>query len=165
MPSDWRKHLQRHPRVKALEGIRSRRHHELRRDPMFALKTGVLKRRLERCYSQNPKTVREFFRRFSWPVAAKLRERRRFLQKIENRELRRTLRQYAKYASRFRVIFVLRKHTPFRDARTHARRVEISNEGGRWTALTFRKALGRRRRTIHRRFVRNRTRGCAIAAS
>lgn len=109
MGQDWKEHLEGDRRLIALNKIRSRRHRQLATDSVFVLATEKLQKRLESCYSQDRKTVSEFFRLFSWPVASKLQKMEAFFRSIQNRELKKTLREYVQHANRFRVVFVLRR--------------------------------------------------------
>jgi hypothetical protein len=112
MTHDWRKKLRKDPRVVAWDHARKRRRTELLADPLFEKKTETLTRQLKKAYVQNPKLVTDFFRRFSWPIASKSKKLNTFLRNMPDTALRTTLRQYCTYANRFRVVFVLRKHSP-----------------------------------------------------
>lgn len=112
MPQDWRTRVQHKPRVIALERARKRRHQELTTDPMFVQGTDALTRQLERAYAQNPRVITDFFHKFSWPSASKLKSVNAFLRNIQNTALKKTLWQYVQYANRFRVVFPFQKHSP-----------------------------------------------------
>ncbi len=126
MAHDWRTRLQHNPRVIALDKARRLRHRELSEDPLFVQKTDTLKRKLEKAYTQDLELVTDFFREFSWPVAPKLKRLNAFLRNTRDTDLRKTLRQYARYANRFRVIFVLRKRPP------HFNMVELLPSGAKF---------------------------------
>ena len=116
MSQDWRTRLRRRPRVTALDRLQTRRHRELIADPIFVQGTDALMRQLERARGKNPDVVTDFFDRFSWPNASKLKSLNAFLRNVRDTALRKTLRQYVQHANRFRIVFTLRKHPPHFEA-------------------------------------------------
>jgi Raf kinase inhibitor-like YbhB/YbcL family protein len=78
----------------------------LEKDPGFLIKTHKLRVELKKAHSLLPSKVKTFFQRIAFsrrPAAIK-----QFLNDIDDRDVRRTLEDYSKFADRYRVYFRLR---------------------------------------------------------
>ncbi|HXN74382.1 MAG TPA: hypothetical protein VN861_17680 [Candidatus Acidoferrales bacterium] len=80
----------------------------LENDPEYIVQRDDVQRSLEHAYSNYPKEVTEFFRKFSVPSPFAMEEVRTHLTNITDDAVRRSLENYVAFAQRFRVEFRLK---------------------------------------------------------
>jgi hypothetical protein len=140
-PRPSRRQLAKDPRVTELIRSRWRKLRALAKDDKFRQKTRDLRKALKTAFEHNPGVVKEFFRNFWYPAPATFIKAWKFLKDFEAVALRKTLRRYLKYASRFGVYMVyweekakfrVRVLVP-RGTKFHVRVVNDHLESASWT--------------------------------
>jgi hypothetical protein len=111
MPQDWRTQVKTNTRqrLNELATIKARRHQQLAADQKYVVARDRLIQKLGKEYARNPGTVTEFFRLFGWPTPLKLKSLKSYLSCLQDKELKKVLRRYVRFANRFHVIFLLRR--------------------------------------------------------
>ncbi len=109
MASDWRKNLENDPRIVELRKLMWNKWRKLGKNPGVVFETLRLKSRLEKAYEKDPKAVKAFFVRYSFPTGSRILEIRRYIRKIGHKSIRDALQQYVKYVARFGVMMYIRK--------------------------------------------------------
>jgi hypothetical protein len=113
MDSDWRQQVQNDRRlVERLQELRTLTWTNLRklaRDKEFVKESLRLRRNLESAYKKDPEAVTYFFSHFAFATGLHLRKVSKFLRTVKSRKLRKLLRRYLGYATRFRCGMKMRR--------------------------------------------------------
>jgi hypothetical protein len=126
MTSDWRDDLEKDPRLVELRKLMWKKWRSLGKNSGFVVATIRLKSRLGKAYEKDPKSVKAFFRTYSFPTGSRVLEIGRRIEKIGSKSIQDALEQYVKYVARFGVMMYIRKKKP------HFRTVAIPPYGSQF---------------------------------